>query len=456
MTETLPLNNGQRLTSAGSTNMKVTPARVLRTLLLAASTLLAGTSAPPMLAARPKAQSPQQTRSPKVFMRVTIRQGEVRNKPFVLTSDCLPHLISVRSGVEFFQFQQPTDSILIGQGQPVTLSARVDATKLKPKLYSFQVTVKCLNCGSVKCTHKVSRLAIEVEVVKPSAAATPTPTPAGTSAAELEALSMNGPAIPAAFPLNDLKFRALFRWGWAVRLVFELAQPGNVTLTISPDGYATPLVYEARGLSAGVHERSFTLPDAFKVQRPDVTGAATYSIKAMTEGTPAEGVDPFYLRSMAAGEPAARRGDAVAAPPDDFAQLRGARLTDAAYGFAAARYFAGDGMGIEDIVFTPRDIVVIGDRPSANAPYSFRVTLPFSGGAQAEVRLLNGGSSATVSTQSFERLEAGQTVNGTWDCLREGAPSLGRHRLLVRAWYTIQKGGDYSFDNSPESVVVRR
>ena len=61
----------------------------------------------------------------------------------------------------------------------------------------------------------------------------------------------------------------------------------------------------------------------------------------------AEGIDPFFLRSMAM-----RKLAAAAAPPDDFARLRGARLTDASYGFAGAGYFAGDGMGIEDIVFT--------------------------------------------------------------------------------------------------------
>ncbi|HEX8150634.1 MAG TPA: hypothetical protein VF591_25845 [Pyrinomonadaceae bacterium] len=434
--------------------MKDTSAGVLPKFLLVVATLLAGTSAPPPRAAQPKAQSAQGATSSKAFMRVTVGQGEVRREPFVLTSDCLPHLISLRSEADFFRFEQPTESVLVGRDRPVTLNALVDATRLKPKLYSFTVTVKCLNCGSVKCNHRVTRLPIEVEVVKPSESPTPTP----TSEAELEELSKNGPAIPDTFPLNDLKFRALFRWGWSVRLVFELAQPGVVTLTVYPDGYDRPLVYEGRGLTAGVHEKSFALPDAARVRRPDATGAATYSVRAVTEGTPAEGVEPFFLRSLAAGGAGAGapRGDRVAAPMGDYAPPGGARLTDASYGLAGAWGRAAAPLGIEEVTFAPRDVRVVGDRPTANAPYSFRATLPFNGGAKAVVRLVNGGSSTAVSGQSFGRLEAGQTVNGAWDCLKEGAPSLGRHRLMVRAWYTVQSGGDYEFDHSADSVLVRR
>lgn len=430
--------------------MKYVSAGVPPKFLLIVATLLAGASAPPPRAAQPQAQSPRAVQTSKAFMRVTVRQGEVRREPFVLESDCLPHFISLRSETDFFRFEQPTDSVLVGRDRPVTLNAIVDATRLKPKLYSFTVTVRCLNCGSVKCNHNVTRLPIEVEVVKPSEPPTSTP------GAELEELSRNGPAIPDTFPLNDLKFRALFRWGWSVRLVFELARPGVVTLTVHPDGYDRPLVYEERGLGPGVHEKSFTLPDAARVQRPDITGAATYSVRAVvTEGAPAEGVEPFFLRSMAAGVGAAR-GDRVAAPPGDYAPRAGARLTHASYGLSAAWGRAALSSGIEEVIFSPRDVRVVGDRPSANAPYSFRVTLPFSGGAKAVVRLVNGGNSDAVSTQYFGRLEAGQTVNGVWDCLKEGAPSLGRHRLMVRAWYTVQNSGDYEFGHSADSVVVRR
>jgi len=430
--------------------MKDTSPRVPQKFLLVAPLILVGVCAAPATAARPKAQSvfaaaplppppPQADKSPDVFMRVTVMQGEVWRGPIVLTSVCLPHRISVRSSARFLRFQQPTDSVTVGQNMPLRLSAVIDAAGLNPKVHVVELSLKCHDCKSVNCTHTTSKLRVEVVVVKPST----------TPAAELEELSRNGPSVPAVLAADDFRFRALFRLGWALDLVFELARPGAVTLTVTPDGHATPLVYNVRGLSAGAHTISFSLPKASELQRPAVTGAANYSIKAVTDGPADEDVEPFVLISLAAGEPSAARSD-------DFAPPRDARPGAAAYGFAPARRRAGVPLGVEAVTFAPRDIRVVGDRPSASAAYSFRATLPFNGGAGAEVRLFKGGSSTLVSRRSVERLEAGQTVSGDWDCMKEGAPSLGRHRLLVRAWYTVQKGGNFSFAHSAESVVVRR
>jgi hypothetical protein len=112
-------------------------------------------------------------------------------------------------------------------------------------------------------------------------------------------------------------------------------------------------------------------------------------------------------------------------------------------------------LGIESVTFTPRDIRVVGNRPSTNASYSFRPTLAFNGGAKAEVRLTQGGTSTLVSRQPFDRLEAGRTVSGVWDCMKSGAPSLGRHTLFVTGWFTVQRGGNWAFVHS-QPVVVRR
>jgi hypothetical protein len=111
--------------------------------------------------------------------------------------------------------------------------------------------------------------------------------------------------------------------------------------------------------------------------------------------------------------------------------------------------------GIEDVTFTPRDIRVVKGRPSRSAAYSFRSTLPFSDAA-AMVRLTENGHSTLVNSHSFDRMiQAGETVSGDWDGMRDGSPSLGSHKLFIRAWRTRERNGGWSFASSYESVLVR-
>ena len=329
----------------------------------------------------------------------------------------------------------------------------------------FLLAVSLLLAGTYAPPKAQSRAAAPgtaqtLHAARPLTVMTPPTSHAVAPQTELETLSRNGPAIPAVFTMNELRFRALFKWDWALHFVYELAQPGAVTLTVSVDGHDHPVVFNVRGLVRGIHMLSANLNHACKIPLPGGIGTATYSIKAVTARPPADGVVPFFVRAIAAGPRGERgaalwRGDAVASTSGDFSWLRGARLTDAAYGFAPASYQVAVPLGISRLIFTPRDIRVVGGRPNANAAYSFSVTLPFNGGAEAQVLLLDGGSSARVSRQAFNRrLEAGETINGTWDCMRDGSPSLGRHRLYVKAWYTIQAGGKWSFLSS-DPVVVR-
>jgi hypothetical protein len=391
-------------------------------------------------AAHARAQTPQPAKTPGVFMHVAVAQGQVHREHVFMTSDCQPNHISVRSGAEFFQFEQPTDSLPIGAGMPVNLVARIDATKLEPKLYSFPLLLSCQHCEWCRLE---SKLTVEVEVVKPA-----------TPQAELDELSRNGPAFPAAYDMNDFSFRALFKWGWKLKLVFELAQPGTVRFTAAPDGYAPPFEQTTPRLEAGLHELPLTLPEAARVGRPDVIIAATYSVKAVTEGTPAEGVDPFLPLSITLGEPGARlqRGDAVVPAPGGFAPLAGARLVEASYGPAPGAY----GVWQETIDFSPREVQVAGDRPSANVGYGFRAHSPYS---RVEARVLfslGDNKWVAVSSRDFNAVGVGDTVRGEWDCMKDGAPSLGRHRLMVLVWETPQEGAHSAVQWAPNSVIVRR
>jgi hypothetical protein len=267
----------------------------------------------------------------------------------------------------------------------------------------------------------------------------------------LEKLSSEGPLFPDTFDLNNIKFQAFLKSGWTLDFVYELTQPATIVVTVELRGYL-PQVHEFKGMHPGRHEESVPLPDV-----PGGLQAATYSIKAVTVEPAAPDTIPFTLISMTAGEARAASLPSLKRPtlPPAFPPaLRGAAFTNAAFSPLSAPYRAGVPLGLEAITFAPRDIRLQGGRPCANAAYSFRTTLAFNGGAAADVQLTNGGRSTLVTRQSFRRrLEPGETVNGNWDCTKAGSPSVGRHVLFVRAWFTVQGGGKWSFKNSGPVVV---
>jgi hypothetical protein len=186
---------------------------------------------------------------------------------------------------------------------------------------------------------------------------------------------------------------------------------------------------------------------------------ATYSIKFVPRGRTASGTDPFTLVSLAAGVPGAApaRGDyRPAFPLTSEARIRPASFEGGAYDFTPEPFGSGVPLGLASMRFSPREIRVQRDGPAAGAVYSFRTTVPFDGGARADVRRVEGGVSARVNTRIYDRrLEPGETLDGAWDCMSGGAHSFGRHVLFVNAWYTVQVGGMWSALNS-SPVQVRR
>jgi hypothetical protein len=206
----------------------------------------------------------------------------------------------------------------------------------------------------------------------------------------------------------------------------------------------------------GTHALSAVMNHACTIPLPGGIGGATYSIKVVTDKPAAPGEPSLIIRAIAAGPPGepAALDYRLLSPPGDFARLRGARLTEAAYGAAPQTYLTAVPLGLGALSFTPRNIPVVGGKPSENAAYSFRVILPFNS-ALVQVKQWRGGRWAEVSQQSFgPGLEAGRTINGTWDCMNGGAPSLGQHRLWVTAWRTIDRRGKWSLVTS-EPVAVQ-
>lgn len=396
---------------------------------------------------RRKADDRQRSRAParkKSDWHFNVGEG-VSRQEIILGSPCAaPHRFRVTSSLEkFFRFEQPTDAIQMRAGTPLRLAVIIDTSALDlgalaSREVEVSLTVECLDCKKERlCIQTRRTIVAKVTVSKTAAQA---------SDAEIEKLSKEGPQFPDTFALNDIEFRAFLDDGWWLDFVYKLARPGIVTLTITVDGFP-PMAQEFR-MGAGWHEEF--------IQLYNPTGrlnAATYSIKAAPDGPPAPDEDAFTLLSLAAGAPSgsSSSGGRPAFRPAHAAPIRGARIADAAYEFDASPLHAGVPLGLADLSFMPREIRVHGGRPSSEATYSFRTTAPFDGGARADVRLTEGGTSTRVSSGIFDRrLEAGETLTGTWACTREkdGAPSLGRHVLFLKAWYTVQAGGKWSVLNS--------
>jgi hypothetical protein len=226
-------------------------------------------------------------------------------------------------------------------------------------------------------------------------------------------LSKEGPTFAATFNPSDFTFDAFAQSNWPLFIDYELEEPGHVWLTIEVKKAPT-FTYKFKGTRAGRHEESITLPSHLAGE----TAVAAYSIKAVSDNAPGARLISFTLHALAVGR-------------------------------------AVGSSGVTQVVFSPREVRVIAGRPAASAAYSFRAIRRFSGGARADIRLMSGGFSRRVGGNSFERAIApGETVSGAWNCKKGGKPSLGRHKLFVKAWFTLKDSGSWAIAQSRESVMI--
>lgn len=242
----------------------------------------------------------------------------------------------------------------------------------------------------------------------------PLPIPSGRGGqAEVKKLSKAGPNIAATFNPNDFTFNAFVHGGWPLYFDYEIEQPGLVRLTIKV-AKAGSFTYDFNKRSAGRYDEVITIPSNLA----SGIAVAAYSIKAVSDDTPGATLIPFTLYALAVGK-------------------------------------AVGSSGLTQLLFGPREVRIIGGRPATSASYSFRAIRRFSGGAQAEIRLVSGGHSRRVDSKSFERAVApGETISGAWNCRKDGKPSLGRHKLFVKAWFTLQDSGSWALAQSQESVMI--
>lgn len=420
--------------------MKIASARIPRCLLLVLSIIFAGMLLPSRLISQAKSpipafknelnpksgasQRPAPTQTPagqvgqqqQAVVSFTIEEGETKSYPLTLNHYCpTPKFLRINSGKKFLQFEVPTDSVLFQSG-PNKFSVRIDATGLKEGVHRVEVSVECLNCKEEpKCPQVANKFEVEITVTKQSSQTTQVT----QGDKEVQELSLNGPQFPATIKLNDLKFKAFVMGNWPLFLDYELEQPGHVILIITVKR-KLPFIYKFPGTSAGRHEKLIKLP-AYLGNGPLV---ASYSIKAVNERM--FGLVPLFVHAFAVG--------------------------DEAVGSS----------GLDRISFEPGNVNVVRGVPDRDATYSFRAIRPFSGGAEANFRRINGSSptnasSATsVSAQRYNRrIERNETITGTWDCKSAGTPSRGKHILSVKAWFTVQQRGPSAFVFSSSLVNIQ-
>jgi hypothetical protein len=371
----------------------------------------------------PAGQGGEPSQAVKQFQ---VEEGTSKPVTLELNNDCrLPHQYRVNSDKKNFKFEGQTDSVVFQPGLPKNFTIRIDAKNLKQGVSRVMVSVECLDCKNEPACGPIKKVfAVEVAVTKQSsptlqgnskiAASPPTGSSQGTQGdKEVQELSINGPQFPATLNLSDLKFKAFVMGNGPLFLDYELEQPGHVILLITVKR-KLPYIYRFPETRVGRHEKLIKLPAYFG----DGPLVATYSIKAVSERM--FGLVPLIIHAFAVGE------EAVGSS------------------------------GLGRVSFEPRNINVVRGVPDRNATYSFRAVRPFSGGADADIRRINGSSATSVSVQHYSRrIERDETITGVWDCKRDRTPSVGRHKLLVKAWFTVQDRGASSFVFSPSLVNVQ-
>lgn len=430
--------------------MKIASARIPRCLLLVLSIIFAGIPLLSQLTSQAKSpilsskkemnqgsgasQRPAPTQTPagqggelpQAAKQFEVEEGTSKTVPLQLNNDCqLPHQYRVKSDKKFFKFEGQTDSVVFQPGLPKDFNVRIDARNLKQGVSRAMVSVECLDCKNEPACGPIKKaFAVEVTVTTQSSQTTQgntqntTTSPARSSAGtqgdkEVQELSVNGPQFQSTLNLSDLKFKAFVMGNGPLFLDYELEQPGHVILLITVKK-KLPYIYMFPETSVGRHEKLIKLP-AYLGNGPRV---ATYSIKAVSESL--FGLVPLIIHAFAVGE------EAVGSS------------------------------GIDRVSFEPRNVNVVRGVPDGNATYSFRAIRPFSGGADADIRRISGSSATSVSVQHYSRrIERDETITGAWDCRRDRTPSIGRHKLLVKAWFTVQDSGASSFVFSPSLVDVR-
>lgn len=137
----------------------ITPIRCLTAFFFTLSILLLSSNSG-LSAARKAAQA---------GWRFEIESGKKRPSVLAVINICKKeHRFRAKTNAKYLSFVQPADSILVGPNSTKEVGIQFDATGLKPKVYSDEMTVECIDCKSEKTCHQDRDvLVIEMTVITP-------------------------------------------------------------------------------------------------------------------------------------------------------------------------------------------------------------------------------------------------------------------------------------------------
>lgn len=244
------------------------------------------------------------------------------------------------------------------------------------------------------------------------------PLPTGQAKSDAKVLSESGPQFLAEYLLSNFSARVFVRAGAPMVVEYRLGNEAaaTVTLTVKTKKDEQTFTHRLEPTGGEVRQVVFRLPEAFG-KKPAV---ATLSVKA-------ENTDPGNQQ------------------PPDFE----------VYGLGMGEKAVGS-MVIERLSFQPG---LVHATRKEKAAYSFHSRSDFPA-ARVEFRLTGhtpGGQlfNRSVGEEKLEGIRRGASVSREWDGRnRKREVSKGRHQLVVKAWYTEKKGGDWARASSRQRVVV--
>jgi hypothetical protein len=228
-------------------------------------------------------------------------------------------------------------------------------------------------------------------------------------------LSKSGPQFEKRFDMSHFMVQGFVRGNWPVVVAYELPEPAVVTFSVMADKGAR-FDQQLDG-APGAHEIVLRLPATFA----DKPRPAVYALTAVTDDPNAPG-EPVPLQLLGLG----------------------------------AGYNAVGSVGIDQINFQPGRVRA---SQSQQADYSFHSLFDFYKVSADFMRITRGAQrqlvAERVSSVTYDRgIGRGAQLSGRWDCRAGKRVSQGAHQLHVRAWRSLDDGGDWVAGVSRQSIFV--
>lgn len=217
--------------------------------------------------------------------------------------------------------------------------------------------------------------------------------------------------------MSTLSFEAFVRGGWPLVIDFEPLEKSLILFSITTDGGET-FFYRLDGSTLGRRQHRISIPARLGL-KPNV---ARYSLSAFTPSLDEQKPARFVI-----------------------------------YGFAAGDKAVGS-IGIDQVNFAPGSIK---PRMNEKANYDFHSLFDFSKVTAEFSQVGLNPQTKEILSILVRRVDVGggiarnEWVRKAWDGKNDnGKVSTGQHQVHIRAWRSLESGGDWASAWSPQVVKV--